>query len=67
MLQHVLTWYINYCTDNPIATSVNIQTVLNKESIGPNLMHNGHWIQGDHDEACRDTVGDGSKIKVQDP
>lgn len=32
---HVLTWYIKYCTDNLMSMLVDIQTVLNKEFSRP--------------------------------
>lgn len=34
---HVLTWYINYCTNNPLASLVDTQTALNKEFGKPNF------------------------------
>lgn len=31
----ILTWYIKYCIDNPMAALVDIQTTLNKEFSRP--------------------------------
>lgn len=33
--ERALTWYIRYCTDNPMATLADIQTALNKEFSKP--------------------------------